>query len=83
MNMRNHWLEIESTSLKNGYATGPKGKKDEMTLTLYQNNDNTSEEVLKIECFPLSSNDSKEVMVVTRVTNQLTGQIIFYHETIR
>lgn len=83
MSMRNHWLNVSSTSLKNDYATGPRGKADEMTLRLYQDDKGESIKVLTVDCFPRTPEGSKEVIVCTRVTNNLTGEIVFYHETTR
>lgn len=87
MSMRNHWVEIECSSLKNDYATGPKGKNDDMTINLYQDNEGSSQHILRIRCYPNECTDTetgkKYTLVVTQVYNQLTGEVIFTHETRR
>ena len=83
MSMRNHWVEIECSSLKNDYATGPRGKNDDMNITLFQDNCNNSEKVLRIRCYPTYVPEEKKTYITTTVTNCLTNEVIFSYETTR
>lgn len=71
MSMRNHWVEVRSSSLKNEYATGPIGKQDDMTISLYQDNQGESEQVIRIECYPIGE-----------CTETATGKKVFRLKTV-
>lgn len=82
MSMRNHWVEIESSSLKNDYATGPRGKADDMSIRLYQDNSGDSQKVLDIQCYPIID-EKGHVKVHTRVKDCLQDKVIFEYTTER
>lgn len=82
MSMRNHWINIKNTSLKNDYATGPRSKQDEMEIDLFQDDQGASVHILKVDCFPRTDSNG-DLKICTRVVNKLTEEIVFYHETYR
>ena len=79
--MRNQWVDIDVSSSKTNIEAGPRSKNDNMNIDLYQNNEGSSEHILHILCS--SYMDGKDIVCVTRITNKLTGELIFEYESSR
>lgn len=81
MGMRNQWVEVNVSSSQNNVATGPRSKDDTMNITLYQNNEGSSQEILDVRCY--SETRGKDKICITKAYNKITGECIFSHESPR
>ena len=79
--MRNHWVNVSVSGRQTDIATGPRRKDGDMTIDLAQINEGTSQDVLRIRCYPTEINGIP--YAVTTVTNLMTNEVIFTHYTVR